>query len=329
MLKLLLIGDPHFKVSNVEDTNQMHENIVKIALNLKPDKIIVLGDVLDRHESIHVSPLKRATKFLQDLLEISPLVILIGNHDRPNNSVFLTEDSPFLSMKKWPNTIIADVPIEEKINNHTLVYVPYVPPGRFIEALEKYKINYQKSTLIFAHQEFKGAQIGHVLSTEGDEWNQNYPQVYSGHIHDYQRLNNNITYTGTPMQHKYGENINKTISLITIGDTITEQRILTNVTSKVCYSIKYSEIDTFSVPDINAKVRITIKCDSSEIKSISKNKKVKEWKKNKIIVVTKYEKTEIITKKPLNSQIKFLDSLKDYVNKDPRQTSWIDKLFVQ
>jgi len=323
-LKLLLIGDPHFKVTNVEDTNELHKNIITIATNIKPDKIIVLGDLLDRHESIHVSPLKRITHFLEDLLKIAPLVILVGNHDRPNNSVFLTEDSPFVSFKNWPNTIIADVPITEKIGNYSFTYVPYVSPGRFVEAMNLYNIDWKSSKCIFAHQEFKGAQMGHVLSELGDEWSLDFPQVYSGHIHDYQILDN-ITYIGTPMQHKFGENTNKTISLLEIEGDIRETRISTNMIKKISVTINYSDIDQYK-PNERNKLRIVVICDSSEMKAFSKNKKIKEWRKNGIVVTHKYQKNETKMKIEIRNKTSFIESLKEYVGKDKKQIVWINKI---
>ena len=81
-ITVLVIGDPHFKISNVCDTDLMVESIIRIATERHPDIIVVLGDILDRHENIHVSPLTRSIKFLTSLMTIAPTYALIGNHDQ-------------------------------------------------------------------------------------------------------------------------------------------------------------------------------------------------------------------------------------------------------
>ena len=110
----------------------MVEAIVKHVRERKPDMIVVLGDVLDRHETIHVSPLTRATKFLCQLMEIGRTFVLIGNHDLKNNQQFLSNEHPFDSLKYWgPNMTVIDTTTSIMINGHIFTFVPYVPPGRF------------------------------------------------------------------------------------------------------------------------------------------------------------------------------------------------------
>src|SRR5436305_10563098 len=179
-ITVLVIGDPHFKISNVCDTDLMVESIIRIATERHPDIIVVLGDILDRHENIHVSPLTRSIKFLTSLMTIAPTYALIGNHDLKNNKQFLSDEHPFTALKFLPGITIVDTTILTIIKNQTFVFVPYVPPGRFEEALNKCD-NWQTATCIFAHQEFKGAQMGAIVSTEGDSWLTSQPYVASGH----------------------------------------------------------------------------------------------------------------------------------------------------
>lgn len=211
MNKILVIGDPHFKVSNVHDTLLMSKNIILIAHDKKPDIIVVLGDLLDRHEAINMTPLVNAIDFLHQLQDIAPLYVLIGNHDRKNNQDFLSKEHPFTAVKYWNNTIVVDQCHTTVVKNIKLTFVPYVPPGQFQKALDT--IDWQDSHLIFTHQEFKGCKMGAITSSHGDEWATTNPYIISGHIHDYQMLQNNILYVGTPIQHKFGENENKFIFL--------------------------------------------------------------------------------------------------------------------
>ncbi len=140
-LNLLVIGDPHFKEGNVEQTRSMIQAIVKVAQERRPDLIICLGDVLDRHAKIHVDPLCDAVSFFKSLVAIGPLVVIIGNHDRRNNSDFLSDRHPFTSMEPWYRTQVVDRVRTWSMKGHLLIFVPYVPPGRFIEALDSYDPN--------------------------------------------------------------------------------------------------------------------------------------------------------------------------------------------
>jgi len=135
-IKVLCIGDPHFKRKNVKDTDKMTEKVVELIKTQKPDFVVVLGDVLDKHETIHESPLSRATTFLRKIQDLVPMVVLVGNHDMVNNSVFLTSENPFNAMKYWNNTIIVDVPVQIERGGHLFTFVPYVYPGRFMEAID-------------------------------------------------------------------------------------------------------------------------------------------------------------------------------------------------
>ena len=136
IITCLAIGDPHFKINNVRTSEEMTKRVIKVAQERRPDFITVLGDVLDRHETIHVEPLVRATQFLLELEKIAPTYVIIGNHDRPNNSDFLSHWHPFAAISQWKNTKIVDKVVIDTIKGCTFIWVPYVPNGRFIEALD-------------------------------------------------------------------------------------------------------------------------------------------------------------------------------------------------
>ena len=51
----LVIGDPHFKESNVKEMEQMTTKIIAIAKEKKPTFVVVLGDTLDTHEMAHIT----------------------------------------------------------------------------------------------------------------------------------------------------------------------------------------------------------------------------------------------------------------------------------
>lgn len=275
----LVIGDPHFKVSNVRETDAMVETIISAAITKTPDIIIVLGDVLDRHETIHVSPLTRAMKFLARLMNIAPTYVLIGNHDLKNNRQFLSDEHPFSSLKFWgSNMTVVDTTILTTIKGKILVFVPYVPPGRFEEALNKCP-GWESATCIFGHQEFSGAKMGPIISIEGDKWPLTYPYVVTGHIHDYQEPQVNILYTGTPIQHAFGDNHDKTISYFVFHSPRERdhERMDLGLPRKHIIRITCAEVSTY-VPQSNCDLKIIIRGTSGEIKAIMKHHNINLWK---------------------------------------------------
>lgn len=281
MTTALVIGDPHFKTSNIIETNAMINSIINQAKIRDIDIIVVLGDILDRHESIHVSPLTRATNFLKSLTEIAPTIVLIGNHDLKNNQQFLSEEHPFVSLKYWSQNItIVDTTKILNIKDHKFVFVPYVPPGRFEEALNKCE-GWREATCIFAHQEFSGCQMGAIISTEGDKWPLTFPYVISGHIHDYQEPQNNILYVGTPIQHSFGDKHDKSISYFTFRSSIDRdhKRIDLGLIKKQIVHLTCAEVSGY-IPHKNYELKIIISGISGEIKSIMKHPNIDIWKRS-------------------------------------------------
>ena len=343
-LTVLAIGDPHFKVSNPRETAGMTAAILDIAHIRKPDIIVLLGDILDRHESIHVDPLKRANRFIADLAAIAPVWVMIGNHDRKNERVHLTDEHPFTALSVWgkngsnlnPVTIVDKV-VLTVIKGHILVLVPYVSPGRFVEALntlERPSTNaelptWEAATVIFAHQEFAGAQMGPVQSTKGDVWDYTAPYVVSGHIHDYQELQPNILYTGTPIQHAFGDREDKSISWFIFDSPLVRQhtRLQLNLPRKRLVKLTVSEIDGYEA-DLAHDLKIIISASAGEVKAILKHPKIVLWKAKGAKVV--FKTINASNNSPIfqsNAPPSFSRLLSERVQDNPRLATLCTELF--
>lgn len=295
-MKIFIIGDPHFKSKNALETDEMCVKIYELVIQEKPDFIVVLGDVLDTHETIHVGPLCRATEFLHKLSKMSNhLIVLVGNHDRPNNSIFLTTDSPFNACKSWENTYIVDKVFTKTIKDKNFLFVPYVPTGRLAEALETEHINsdnINQYSIVFAHQEFKGCSMGTITSNEGDIWDSSWPLCISGHIHDFQELQPNLVYPGTPIQHSYGDSANKAIMILEdtsdtsdTSDTFgvwQRRRVNLGLPKKLTVQLTTEELVDYVLPE-NSFVKLIVKGESDKVKEIMKLEKVKDLLKNERI----------------------------------------------
>ena len=270
-VNFLVIGDPHFKVNNIRDTDPMVTTFLELARREKPDYIVVLGDTLDRHESIHVSPLCRAVKFLQDLSTITEVFLLIGNHDLINNRQFLSDTHPFTALKNWNNITVVDTTVAKLLKGQTFVFVPYVPPGRFQEALDKVN-NRKQATAIFCHQEFKGCNTTATLkSTEGDYWALTNPYVIAGHIHEYHEPQINIIYIGTSYQVNFGDSEDKTVSWFSFhNQERVHKKLDLGLTKKISVILEAAEVGTY-VPRENCYLKITIRGTAGENKALHKH----------------------------------------------------------
>lgn len=277
-LNFLIIGDTHFKVSNIPEVELFMERITQLALDKKPDRIIILGDQLDTHEKLHTIPLNKSYKFITTMRSIAKTYILVGNHDMISNSEYLNTNHWMNSMKEWDNLVVVDKILTETIDGHLFVFSPYVYPSRFEEALNTLNNgeDWRKAKIIFCHQEFKGCKMGSIISIEGDKWPIDYPDIISGHIHSNQRPQKNIYYPGSAMQHAFGESKKNIIAFISIFDTsyyVVE--IDLNLPRKKIIYTDMSSIDTCEI-DTKNKVRLTVSGNQDEFKSFKKTKKYRQ-----------------------------------------------------
>lgn len=286
MAKIFVIGDPHFKINNIEETNEMSQKILSILDQIHPDAVVCLGDILDRHETIHVGPLLRSIDFFQKIASKYRLYILIGNHDRPSNQVFLTDEHPFTALKQWKNTTIVDKVLSDTILHESFLFVPYVPPGRFMEAIQTHTSEISKFKCIFAHQEFYGAKMGIAESKIGDIWPSENPLVVSGHIHDFDELGSNIIYTGTPIQHSFGDKDDKRVFLFTFGETIKYEKYDLELPKKKIIKISFSEIHLLKKLDPKSYYKIMISGTPEELKTIKLGPFLRDLPRTKIVYKT-------------------------------------------
>jgi len=214
-MNILLIGDPHFKNNNQAETNVFVKETVSYVIKEKNniDFIVILGDVLDTHERINLQALCRATNFIRELAKIKFVFVLVGNHDRLNNKVFLTEEHSLVGLKNNKNIQIVD----KVLKYREFLFVPYVEPGRFQEALDTVDFDLNDIKAVFAHQEFYGVKMRNITSEIGDKWPVSNPPVFSGHIHGYQKVQDNIYYIGTPYQINFGESEDKGLCMLNIN----------------------------------------------------------------------------------------------------------------
>ncbi len=296
-MKILAIGDQHFKTDNICEIETFISKIKDIASSTKPDLIILLGDLLHTHEKIHTAPLNKALEFIDNMRKIAYVFVLVGNHDYINAVQFLSENHWLNSLKEWKDVSVVDKVITHIQNDNKIVLLPYVYPGRFEEALNTIE-GWKESSVIFCHQEFYGCSMGGYLSVEGDKWDLSNPQVISGHIHQRQKLQDNIYYTGSSMEVAFGETENNTVSMIELehNKVVRIEDIELNLAKK---KILYTTVEEFIKIDVEKlresvgdKIKISVSGGLEEFKSLKKTKAYQNILADDVKIVFKPKRAE-------------------------------------
>lgn len=294
----LLIGDPHFEKGNLTMMSRACQEILDIIDEHKPQLCISLGDTLHYHEKVYTPCQYQAIKWYKDISKKCRLIVLIGNHDLESNQMFHSHVHSLVGLKDVPGITIVDTTLWDKEEN--LIFVPYVPPGRFNEALQT--VNYTPGEeaaprAIFAHQEFKGCLIGDKASTKGDYWNAAWPQIFSGHIHTYHVLPK-VIYVGTFHQQNYGEDPDKAVMLVnTEADSFKTERLsLKSVPRRVTVHMTMNELPNFieKIPP-NCQVKVVVHVDATERKGLESNPYYQALKEtvDKVVPKTEGDKASI------------------------------------
>ena len=297
MINVLAIGDPHFKIDNIPEVELFITQIEILAKEKQPDIILCLGDLLHTHERIHTTPLNKAYEFIERMSKISLTYVIVGNHDYIQNQQYLTENHWMNGMKQWDNVIIVDKVTVYNKNEIKLVFCPYVPPGRFEEALNTIRDDWKTANCIFAHQEFYGCKMGAIVSIEGDKWSLDNPLVISGHIHSKQTPQPNIYYTGSAMQHAFGESEKNIIAYVSFEKDYNyhiEEVDLKLPRKKIIYA-DMDNITKLKLPvDTKDDIKITLSGNYDDFKAFKKTEKYKQLvdSGNKVVFKTKENKSK-------------------------------------
>lgn len=202
-MTILCIGDIHIKPTNTHLVDALEAQLLDWIDHETVHTVILLGDILDTFEKIHTQALNRAYALIDTLRKRTHVYLLVGNHDLINNQQFLSTQHWMNALKDWRSVTVVDT-VHTAYLPYQVVLVPYVPVQRFQDALATLD-DWQQAEYIFAHQEFQGSKMGAIQSAHGDPWPCDSPMVISGHIHEYQRPQDNILYIGAAIQNNFGD----------------------------------------------------------------------------------------------------------------------------
>lgn len=197
-MKVLRIGDPHVKVSNLEESEKLLSFVLEQAKLHKVDQIEILGDLFHTHAILRLEVLESWNRWLWALSQEVFTLVLVGNHDQSGNHF---SDSHALSVFTALNPdklLIVDRPaLINKIG-----YLPYIHDNaKFIA--EANTLVGLGARAIVSHTTYQGSQYenGFYAPDGVDPVSINAPLLISGHIHSRQRFKTStgqeVIYPGT------------------------------------------------------------------------------------------------------------------------------------
>jgi DNA repair exonuclease SbcCD nuclease subunit len=206
MSKILIIGDTHLGLgypNSVDKWFKVHQEYFQDFLLpllrkelTKDDIIIHLGDLFDNRSVIPINILNYAQNLLEEMAQICPVHIIIGNHDLYTKA---TNDVNTVKLYKYiPGITVYEEPTKIDFMGKSILMMPWVEKRKDqIEILKKFS----GCDYLFCHSDLNGAKM-HLTSVahknqdkiDVEEFS-GYKGVYSGHIHINQR-SKNFTFVG-------------------------------------------------------------------------------------------------------------------------------------
>lgn len=215
-MRLLLVGDPHVTVDELEDSQALVDFVYETVLSTKCDACVILGDLFHNHAVLRVEVLKFWHNALKRLGSLVPTYVLVGNHDRPNDAsitahALQTVQVEGVRVVDGPVVLGAWLPDPEK---RVLLLPYYHNLGEFVA-----EVRHIQPQKLICHQTFAGSTYdnGFYAPDGVDPAKVGVPQVVSGHIHTKQLVTwpkGWVQYVGSPRWRTMSDaNVQKDICL--------------------------------------------------------------------------------------------------------------------
>lgn len=199
-MKILRIGDPHIKPTNVDEAERLMHFVNDTILERQPDRVEIMGDLFHTHSIVRLEVLEFWEGWLDTLTshENIDFYVLRGNHDMASDAEFSA--SALLAFKhlKRKNLKICELPRVDGIYAYVSYYKDH---DRFIEIANGCAESGAK--VLICHQTFDGSRYETgIYAPDGiDASKINFNLIISGHIHTHQDMmkdGRRILYPGTP-----------------------------------------------------------------------------------------------------------------------------------
>jgi hypothetical protein len=202
---IIIVGDPHMTDKPIERYRHdfMGGWLVNHARKVKPDGIVILGDLTEEKDRHSAGLVNAVAEHLDELASIAPTLTLMGNHD------YATEDVPFFDfVRRIPSIDF----IRHPTYGHDLApkFAKVFSGLLFLPHTRDHKrdwagLDFDDVDMVLAHNTFEGAnsEHGHRLSGIPEAALEGAPTL-AGDVHTPQTVGG-VTYLGAPYTIDFGD----------------------------------------------------------------------------------------------------------------------------
>lgn len=242
-----------------EDQEQILGEVVEYAKKIRPDAIVIAGDVYDKS----VPSAEAVTIFDWFLTELSklqvPVLLIAGNHDSPERldyaSQILGQQNIYIAGRppELKEEHLKKVTLQDEFGEVDFYLLPFLKPGyvrnvfetipeSYSEAvrmvIEREQIDWNRRNVLISHQFYVGnGEVPQTCDSENisvggiDQVDINsiakFDYVALGHLHGAQRVGlPQIRYAGTLLKYSVSESVqNKSLHVVTVGEKNVEVQV--------------------------------------------------------------------------------------------------------
>ena len=249
-MKIVHLSDLHLgkrvnEFSMLEDQAYILIRILNVLDDVKPDAVIIAGDVYDKSV-----PSAEAVELFDDFLwklaqRRLQVFIISGNHDSAERIAFASRliDSSGIHLSPVYNGKVAPVSLQDQYGPVNFYMLPFIKPAhvrRFFEdaeinsytdalrvAIDAMEMNHDQRNVLITHQFVTGASrsesedisVGGADNVDAAVFD-GIDYVALGHIHRPQNIGSDrIRYCGTPLKYSFSEvNHTKSVTVVTLAE---------------------------------------------------------------------------------------------------------------
>lgn len=315
----VILTDTHLKESNIETNKSIFKQAVQVLKkhesDLKKWFIYHGGDIFDSRKAQPLDVLKEGFLDILDYLfdEGVTLVAIPGNHDKTsyasaNSFLDVYATHPSLILERYGACVHLD-------KECTLSMIPFFADEEYYQVLKDFQVEEGRKNFLLTHIGVDGAIMNNGLAVEtnlSSNLFDRFDKVLIGHYHDEQEMNDKIHYIGSSIQHNFGEDDNKGVTLLYSDGKI--ERIPLDFPRYITREIDVKKLSMSDIKEMrenneNDSVRIILTGKEQDVKSFNKQQLLDlgvkvELKQTPIDIEELQTRVEPFTSKTLSESFK-------------------------
>lgn len=261
-MRILRLGDPHAKPSNLVELDALMQFTIDKYKEFKADRLEILGDLYDTHDILRLSVQKFwhgwMKKFHRDKINT---VILVGNHDQNGD---YSDNYSALDVFEHYNHYIQIIMEPKSIG--PIGYMPYIHNNERFAREANLLANVENCSVLVSHTTYQGSKYDNGMyapdGVDPDLLSPKFIHLISGHVHTEQEFGR-VWYPGTARwMSKSCANKKKGIWLVEhddiTGQILSKEFISTESVCTPIVSLTWKEGEEKPTIPQNAKVDIEL-----------------------------------------------------------------------